>query len=259
MAKARSKPKPPEKPNLGLEDFQQPEGEEGLSLDQLSEAYAQLLDKGEDPYRVPPPPPDEMPEALVAAAEPEAPEPSAADSVDDGCPVSPRSILEAMLFVGHPHNEPLNSKQVASLMRGVVPDEIDELVGELNEIYLAEQRPYEIVSEGPGYRLSLRTEFAPLRDKFHGRVREARLNQAAVDVLAIVAYNQPLSREAVEKLRGKPSGPMLNQLVRRELLRVDRPADAPQTPRFSTTERFLDLFGLDSLADLPKSQDLDRA
>src|SRR5436305_528048 len=61
MAKERSKPKPPEKPNLGLEDFQQPEENQGLSLDQLSEAYAQLLDKGDDPYREPPPPPDELP------------------------------------------------------------------------------------------------------------------------------------------------------------------------------------------------------
>lgn len=258
MAKARSKPKPPEKPNLGLEDFQQPEENEGLSLDQLSEAYAQLLDKGDDPYREPVPSAD-LPEALVAAAEPEVPEPDAGESADDGCPVSPRTILEAMLFVGHPHNEPLNSKHVASLMRGVRPDEIDELVGELNQTYLAEDRPYEIVSSGPGYRLALRAEFAPLRDKFHGRVREARLNQVAVDVLAIVAYNQPLSREAVDKLRGKPSGPVLNQLVRRELLRVDRPDNAPQTPRFSTTDRFLDLFGLDSLADLPRSQDLERA
>lgn len=258
MAKARSKPKPPEKPILGLEDLQQPEENEGLSLDQLSEAYAQLLDKGDDPYTEPAPP-DDLPEDLVSAAEAEAPEGDAGEPADDGCPVSPRSILEAMLFVGHPHNEPLISKHVASLMRGVRPDEIDELIGELNQTYLTEERPYEIVSSGAGYQLSLRSEFAPLRDKFHGRVREARLNQAAVDVLAIVAYNQPLSRDAVDKLRGKPSGSVLNQLVRRELLRVDRPKEAPQTPQFSTTDRFLDLFGLDGLADLPRSQDLERA
>lgn len=258
MARARSKTKPAEKPNLGLEDFRQPEENQGLSLDQLSEAYAQLLDKGDDPYREPPPPSD-LPEALVAAAEPEPPEAAAGEVAEDGCPVSPRTILEAMLFVGHPSNEPLGNKQVASLMRGVRPEEIDELIEELNQAYAAEQRPYEIVSANAGYRLSLRAEYSPLRDKFHGRVREARLNHAAVDVLAIVAYNQPLSRDAIDKLRGKPSGSVINQLVRRELLRVDRPDDAPLSIRYSTTERFLDLFGLDSLADLPRSQDLERA
>lgn len=256
MAKARSKAKSPERPNLGLEDFQ-PEENQGLSLDQLSEAYAQLLDKGDDPYRDPSPPAD-LPEALVAAAEPEPPEAATGDS-DDGCPVSPRSILEAMLFVGHPQNEPLASKHVASLMRGVRPDEIDELVGELNQAYADEQRPYEIVSADSGYRLALRDQFAPLRDKFHRRVREAKLSHDAVDVLAIVAYNQPLSRPAIEKLRGKPSGAVLNQLVRRELLRIDRADEAAAIPCFATTERFLDLFGLDSLADLPRSQDLERA
>jgi segregation and condensation protein B len=256
MAKSRTKPVP----QSGKSAARNESAAQGLSLDQLSEAYAQLLDKGDDPYREPPSQSD-LPEALIAAAEPEDPQtPETGNSdTDDACPISPLSILEAMLFIGHPHNEPLGSKQVAGLMRGVRPDEIDELVVELNAAYAAEGRPFQIVSEGSGYRLSLCEEFTALREKFHGRVKEARLNQAAVDVLAIVAYNQPLTRTAVEKLRGKPSASVLNQLVRRELLRVDRPEHDPKSACFSTTERFLDLFGLDSLAELPRSQDLERA
>jgi segregation and condensation protein B len=259
MAKQRKGSKPVA-PGLGLDDFKQPQEEQGLSLDQLSEAYAQLLEKGIDPYREPAPPAD-LPEGLLPETEEVEPAGSTGDNnvADDGCPISPRSILEAMLFVGHPQNEPLTSQRVASLMRGVRPEEIDELVVELNEIYATERRPYEVVSTGAGYRLALRDEFAPLREKFHARVREARLNQAAVDVLAIVAYNQPLSRPEIDKFRGQPSGVVINQLVRRELLRVDRPAENPRAARYHTTERFLDLFGLDSLADLPRSQELDRA
>ncbi len=63
-----------------------------------------------------------------------------------------------MLFVGHPQNEPLTNKQVASLMRGVRPSEIDALVRELNRDYRARGCPYWIVAEGAGYRLALRDE-----------------------------------------------------------------------------------------------------
>ena len=174
------------------------------------------------------------------------------------CPISPRTILEAMLFVGHPVNEPLTAKQVASLMRGVLPREIDELVRELNDVYESEGMPYHIESEGAGYRLALVREFAGLRDKFLGRVREVRLTPAAVDVLAIIAYNQPIGREDIDKLRSKSSGAILNQLVRRGLLRVDLPDERARRPHYYTTDRFLDLFHLRSLDDLPRSQEIER-
>jgi segregation and condensation protein B len=77
-------------------------------------------------------------------------------------------------------------------------------------------------------------------------------------VLAVVAYNEPLTTDEVNRLRGTASGAILSQLVRRELLRVDRPDEQPRTPRYSTTERFLKLFGVKSLAELPRSVDLDR-
>ena len=137
-------------------------------------------------------------------------------------------------------------------MRGVRPAEIDELVQELNDAYDRDGSVYRIAHHGAGYRLELRGEWGPIRDRFYGRVKEARLSQSAVDVLAIVAYQQPISGEEVDKLRAKPSGGVLSQLVRRDLLQVERPAPkAP--PLYRTTSRFLDLFGLDELADLPQS------
>ena len=178
----------------------------------------------------------------------------------DECPVSPRTILEAMLFVGRSTNEPLTSTQVAAMMRGVRPQEIDSLVTELNAAYDEEEGcPYGIVSTGSGYRLTFLKECAPLRDKFHGRVKEARLSQSAVDVLAIVAYRQPLTRDEIDNLRGKASGGVLAQLVRRRLLRMERRDEAPKQPHYFTTDRFLKLFGLQQLSDLPQSQDDDQA
>jgi len=242
-----------------------PSDEHGLPLDELTQAYALLIARGDDPY-TPLPDPDAGPAAIQDDEELGDGEEPAEDAADEGepaapagsepdCEVSPRTILEAMLFVGHPENQPLSSEKVASLMRGVRAHEIDELVVELNRTYEEEGCPYRIESAGSGYRLVLRDEFHSLRDVFYGRVKAAKLSQAAVDVLAIVAYKQPLTREEVDALRGKPSGSLLSQLVRRQLVRMERSHDQPRMPRFCTTDRFLQLFGLQSLRDLPQSPD----
>ena len=264
MKPRRRKPQEP----LGLQLFQSPPSDEhGLPLDELTQAYAELIARGDDPY-TPLPDPDAGPAAILGDEDLDEGEESADDAADSSespepgdreaereaeCEVSPRTILEAMLFVGHPENQPLTSEKVASLMRGVRAQEIDELVVELNRSYDEEGCPYRIESAGAGYQLVLRDEFHSLRDVFYGRVKAAKLSQAAVDVLAIVAYKQPLTREEVDALRGRPSGSLLAQLVRRQLLRVERPHDKPRTPRFCTTDRFLQLFGLESLRDLPST------
>ena len=81
--------------------------------------------------------------------------------------------------MGNRNNEPLSARQAAELMRDVTADEIPPLVAELNRRYQAESAPYCIASGSHGYRLVLRREFHPLR---YGRIREARLSQAAIDV-----------------------------------------------------------------------------
>ena len=279
--------------DLGLDRFANAPDDVGLSLEELSEAYASLLSDGADPYATTESPEDEFADlgdafaddaGLLAAADGDGPtddsnssaslssdaslagstEPPT-ESYGDRLPaaeeveISPRTILEAMLFVGNPTHEPLTAKHVASLMRGVRTREVDDLIVELNEAYAAEQCAYTIESVGAGYRLALRPELASLRDRFYGRVKDAKLSQQAIDVLAIVAYNQPLTRPEIDKLRNASSGAVLSQLVRRGLLRVERPDNKPREPIFYTTPRFLELFGLESLDDLPKSLDAERA
>lgn len=215
------------------------EGRE-LSLDELGQAYAELLQDGEDPYQGQD---DEPPSEVDALEEAE------------NCVLAPRSILEAMLFVGHPENIPLTSRDVAGLMRGVRPSEIDDMVAELRDLYDKDDHVYQVVSNGNGYQLALRQEWNGLQRRFEGRVREARLSQAAVDILAIVAYHQGIERKAIDQLRERNSSSILNQLVRRQLLRVERPAPRSRTVHYFTTDRFLRLFQLDSLKDLPQVSD----
>jgi len=231
----------------------------GPSLDELSGIYAALLQR-------------ENGEAIEPAAGPGADGEQVEDATEDDpedatedvprepeatVEVTPTSILEAMLFVGNPENEPLKSKQVAALLRGVSPREVDRLVTELNERYERRGCPYRVDSVGAGYLMRLHPDFSRFRDKFYGRIREARLSQQAIDVLAIVAYRPGATRAQIDELRGRNSSSILSQLVRRQLLRLERSEDKPRKPCYFTTDRFLALFGLEQLEELPQSQELE--
>jgi segregation and condensation protein B len=162
-----------------------------------------------------------------------------------------------MLFVGRPDNGAWSSRELAAAMRGVSPDEIDDAIDSLNTQYEADGAPYFVEQSSGGYRLILRPQFERMRDKFYGRVKEARLSPAAIEVLSVVAYNQPATVEELDELRGSPCGSALSTLVRRKLIQVERPGGGE--PLYSTTDRFLKLFGLESLAELPRSEELERA
>jgi segregation and condensation protein B len=236
---------------------------QGISLDELTQAFAQVM--GVEPRRKG----DSAASTQSAGTSPDATGVvemgAAADAIekapvlgppaDDACPICPRTILEAMLFVGNRDNEPISPRRAAELMRDVDVDEIPSLVEDLNHRYDESGSPYHIVGEGDGYRLTLRREFHSVRNRFYGRMREARLSQAAIDVLALVAYQQPLTSEKIHRLRGKPSSHILSHLVRRGLLRIERPSAKRRTPHYYTTDRFLRLFNLQSLDDLPRSED----
>jgi segregation and condensation protein B len=237
---------------------------QGISLDELAEAFAQVM--GNEPRQ----PADVTAEAAAvestsAAVEVEAAADGAPSATaesptpepveEDACPISPRSILEAMLFVGNRENRPLSPARAAELMRDVATEEIPPLVDELNQRYVAAGSACRIIGEGEGYRLTLCAEMDGLRNRFYGRVREARLSQAAIDVLALVAYQQPATAETIGQLRGKPSNAILMTLVRRGLLRIERLETKKRTPHYHTTERFLRLFNLQTLDDLPRGED----
>jgi segregation and condensation protein B len=172
--------------------------------------------------------------------------------------INPRSIVEAILFVGRPDNSTFSARELAAMMRGVSPSEVEQIVGELNAVYERDEAPYRIEGTSNGYRLVLIPEFQRMRDKFYGRVREAKLSPAALEVLSIIAYKQPVTAEEISELRGAPNAAALATLVRRRLVRLERSTEPGGQPCYWTTERFLKLFGLDNLSALPRSEELDK-
>lgn len=153
----------------------------------------------------------------------------------------------------------MSARELAAAMRGVTPGEVKDAVGELNARYEADQSPYHVEHSSGGFRLTLRPEFERIRDKFYGRIKEARLSPAVIEVLSILAYNQPATLEQLNELRGGACGAALSTLVRRKLVRIDRGTSGAGSPWYSTTDRFLKLFRLESLSELPRSEDLEKS
>lgn len=167
--------------------------------------------------------------------------------------VTPRQIVEACLFVG---GMPLTAKRMAGLLKGNATSEsIEQLIEDLNRQYLSENRPYEIRLNEGGYVLHLREEYERLRLKVYGvGPKEVKLTQDALEVLAVVAYHQPIGEPMMAEL-GKPnSGAILRQLLRRELLSVERSPENKKLVLYRTTARFLSLFGLRNLHELPRPE-----
>lgn len=237
--------------------------EDEFSLEQLGAAYARVM-RGETT-------PDSEQESgpeTVATGDGNIPGPTADssatldppealdDSADDrACPVTEESVLEAVLFVGTPVGTRLTARKLASLMREVSPREIQAIVDRMNARYSQEQAAYRIVLVDGGYQMELIPELDPLRNGFLGEVREFRLPQSAVDVLAIVAYHQPLNRQSIEQYCLRPCGAVLGNLVQRKLLEQVGEG-SPRDRNYVTTARFLELLGLESLHDLPLTSDL---
>ena len=248
----RAVPMDPEQ--MGLSEFYRPEGDEGTSLDELSGAYAELIHAGDDPYSAS----TELETSVVSKEASVIPEPiTVAVSAEEEAELSPKSILEAMLFVGDPNGQPLIAAQVAKMMRGVSVQEIDDLISDLNCAYQDAGSVYEIRRQDAGYVMALRDQYDGLRERFYGTVRETKLSQVAIDVLAVVAYNQGISRQEIDAMRDQSSGSVLSQLVRRHMLRLERTEEKPRKTIYFTTARFLQVFGLEDIEDLPQALILD--
>lgn len=231
---------PPKKPAPAT-GFQAPPADGGLSIDRLAQAFAAMMG-GADPYAPP------AADVVSVDASPDLDDPLGTEA--DGR-VNPRAIVEAALFVGQPDGTPLTSRRIAGLMRGVRPQEIDDIVRELNRGYAADNCPYEIVSRDAGWVMQLRREFAQFGQTLETRARTIRLDAESLDVLAVVAWNQPVARDRLVELGCDASPSTLRALVRRGLLELLPAAAKDAEPVYRTTQKFLDVFRLASLADLP--------
>jgi segregation and condensation protein B len=171
----------------------------------------------------------------------------------DDSPPSPEQLVEAMLFTGGP---PLTPPVACSAIRGLTAERFHAAVDALNKRYRSQNRPYSVVPRDDGFVLTILPAYRGLRERLFGGPRESRLSQQAVDVLAVIAYRQPVSKSEIDAIRGTDSGVVLRQLVRLGLAAVQHRAENGSLDvRYGTTSRFLQVFGLANLDELPSLGD----
>lgn len=167
--------------------------------------------------------------------------------------VEKRRIVEALVLAAP---EPIPAARVAAIVPRCKPAEVRALVDELNKAYIEQGRAFEITEVAGGYQMRTLPQYAPYLQQTLSH-RPLRLSQAALETLSIVAYRQPVTRAEVEHIRGVDVGAVMRSLIERKLVRIAGHREVPGRPMlYATTKRFLEVFELDRLEDLPTLRDL---
>ena len=165
-----------------------------------------------------------------------------------------KQIVEALILAAE---EPISAKRLADLVPYLTPAKARELVKELTAEYADGNRGFEIWEVAGGYQLRTRPDLAPY---VRGLLKERalRLTRAAIETLSVIAYKQPVTRAEIEHIRGVDVGAVIRSLVERNLIRIAGHREVPGRPMvYGTTRRFLEVFGLKGLDDLPTLREIE--
>lgn len=178
-------------------------------------------------------------------------------AVADAIQAVRRSRLEAVLFLAE---GPLTLRKLAQSANLTDATEARTLLAGLRRVYDERGSAFQVEQVAGGYQLLTRSKFAPWLRPMAPTEREIRLSGPALETLSVVAYRQPVLRAEVESIRGVSCGEILRQLMDRDLLRiVGRSEELGRPLRYGTTKRFLEVFGLCNLDQLPLWSQLKRA
>jgi segregation and condensation protein B len=163
-------------------------------------------------------------------------------------------IVEALLLSTH---HPLTAGRLAELMELPGTKSVRKAIKSLNELYEQTDRSFRIEQVAGGYQILTLPKFGEHLKRLHQKEIDSKLTKAALETLAIIAYKQPILRADLEAIRGVACGETIRSLMEKHLVKIDGRAEIPGRPiLYGTTRRFLELFGLNNLKDLPASENL---
>jgi segregation and condensation protein B len=166
--------------------------------------------------------------------------------------VDRRAALEAILFVAE---TPIPTGELAEVLE-IPADDVEAALDAWSDELAGDHRGITLREIAGGWRLYTKPQMHPYLERFSSTARAARLSGAALEVLAVVAYRQPVSRGQVGELRGVDSDSAVRTLERRGLVEEIGRLQTPGNPAiYRTTELFLEKLGLQSLDDLPPLAD----
>lgn len=169
-------------------------------------------------------------------------------------PQERRRILEALLLSS---SEPVTPARLARIVPESSAREVREDIEALNECYAAAGRGFRIEEVSGGYQFRTLPDLAEFVQQLEP-VPPLRMSRAGLETLAIIAYKQPVTRAEIEHVRGVDAGPLLRGLLERRLVRIAGHREVPGRPiLYATTPRFLEVFGLAGLSDLPTLREIE--
>ena len=159
------------------------------------------------------------------------------------------AVLEGLLFVVG--DEGITLDQICQIIE-IKEEEARKLLKELQKEYENESRGIRISFLADSFKLTTKKEHIEFYQKLITTNPNTTLSQAALETLAIIAYNQPITRVRIDELRGIASSFLIRKLMAKDLIKVCGKSDLPGHPNlYKTTKEFLDYFGLASINDLP--------
>ena len=160
-----------------------------------------------------------------------------------------KSVTEGILFVVG--DEGITIKELASIL-GITEEEVKGILTDLRRDYESPERGLRISFLGNTFKLTTKSEHKEYYEKLVTDSRVFTLSNASLEVLAIIAYNQPITRAEIDELRGIASINMIRKLMAKDLVKISGKSNLPGKPNlYRTTNEFLDYFGLATISDLP--------
>lgn len=172
------------------------------------------------------------------------------------------ALIETLLFIWH---APLSLEEIESLLQTVQletdpplnQENIKAVISQLQVKYESEQFIFTIEQIDEGYQLLTKPQFSEPLIELLNIQNAKRLSRALMETLAIIAYRQPVTKSEIEAIRGVDCTYAIEKLMERELIEVVGRSDLPGKPLlFGTSQKFMTFFGLNSLNDLPKFNEI---
>jgi len=163
------------------------------------------------------------------------------------------SVVEAILFAS---DESLSAERIANIVEASVK-QIRQHIQNLNDKYQASNNAFRIEQIAGGYQMLTLSSYNHWLKKLLRARSDSKLSPAALETLAIIAYKQPVIRADIEAIRGVAVGELVRSLMDKGLVKIVGRAEVLGRPTlYGTTKKFLEVFGLNSLKDLPKVEEL---
>lgn len=194
----------------------------------------------------------ESPAAASAEEAPEAPEPIVYRDLDS---TQLQAAVEATFFM---HHKPITASKLRELINpNIDEEEYRTALSNLMAVYFDDSRGIELVEAAGGFQFRTKPEHKDIVRRMY-QIAPMKLTNAMLEVLAITAYNQPLTREGIDRVRGVDSSHLVRVLLDKKMLRIVGKSDELGRPMlYGTTKEFLELFGLRDLSALPSLRELE--